>query len=194
MRLLQMTERQRLPKLVENNKIIRLTKEMNGIIEELLKENETDILDLNHLIYAAATVIMEKVTKPGKTVKSRRNENSWKVRIQSQISNWRKELSILAESGPGPDNFKLNIKKEENFSEIQSNRSQRSSTTDRKHRRRPNESEDMKEEKTSTSKINCSRKTQSNSTNIWEQKLLRSKTSHIWRKLSLTGSHYGKKK
>jgi hypothetical protein len=27
--------------------------------------------------------------------------------------------------------------------------------------------------KTSTSKINCSRKTQSNSTDIWEQKLLR---------------------
>jgi hypothetical protein len=36
-------------------------------------ENETDITDLNHLIYAAATVITEKVTKPGKTVKSRRN-------------------------------------------------------------------------------------------------------------------------
>jgi hypothetical protein len=34
-----------------------------------LKENETDVTDLNHLIYAAATVIMEKVTKPGKTVK-----------------------------------------------------------------------------------------------------------------------------
>jgi hypothetical protein len=120
-RLLQMSERQRLPKLVENNKIIRLKKEMNGIIEELMKENETDITDLNHLIYAAATVIMEKVTKPGKTVKSRRNKNSWKIRIKRQISNWRKELSILAESGPGPDNFKLNAKKKENFSEIQSN-------------------------------------------------------------------------
>jgi hypothetical protein len=44
---------------------------MNGIIEELLRENETDITDLNHLMYAAATVIMEKVTKPGKMVKSR---------------------------------------------------------------------------------------------------------------------------
>jgi hypothetical protein len=71
LRLLQMSERQRLPKLVENNQIIWLKKVMNGITEELLKENETDITDLNHLIYAAATVIMEKVTKPGKTVKSR---------------------------------------------------------------------------------------------------------------------------
>jgi hypothetical protein len=36
-----------------------------------------------------------------------------------------------------------------------------------------NESDDMKKEKTSTSKINCSGKTQSNSTDIWEQNLLR---------------------
>jgi hypothetical protein len=101
--------------LIENNKIIRLKKEMNGIIEELLKENETVITDLNHLVYAAATVITEKVTKPGKAVKSRRNKNSWKIRIQRQINNWRKKLSILAESGPGPDNFKLNIKKRSIF-------------------------------------------------------------------------------
>jgi hypothetical protein len=131
-RLLQMSERQRLPNLIENNKIIRLKKEINGIIEEILKENETDITDLNRLIYAAETVITEKVIKPGKTVKSRQNKNSWKIRIQKQISNWRKELSILVESGPGPDNFKLNIKKEKFFSEIQINRPQRSSTTDRK--------------------------------------------------------------
>jgi hypothetical protein len=32
-------------------------------------------------------------------------------KLDRKISNWRKELSILAESGPGPDNFKLNIKK-----------------------------------------------------------------------------------
>jgi hypothetical protein len=60
---------------------------MNGIIEELLKENEIEITDINHLIYAAATVITEEVTKPGKTVKSRRNKNSWKIRIHRQISN-----------------------------------------------------------------------------------------------------------
>jgi hypothetical protein len=34
---------------------------MNGIIEELLKENETDITDINHLIYVATTVITIKV-------------------------------------------------------------------------------------------------------------------------------------
>jgi hypothetical protein len=65
-RLLQMSERQRLPKVIENNKIIWLKKEMNGVIKELLKENETDITYINHLIYAAETVITEKVTKPEK--------------------------------------------------------------------------------------------------------------------------------
>jgi hypothetical protein len=72
-----MSERQRLPKLIENSKIIRLKKEMNGIIEALLKEKETNITDLNHLTYAAARVITKKVTKPTKTVKHRRNKNSW---------------------------------------------------------------------------------------------------------------------
>jgi hypothetical protein len=67
------------------------------------------------LIYAAATVITEKVTKHGKTVKSRRNKNSWKIRIQRQISNWRKDLSILAESGPGTNNSKLKVKKRKIF-------------------------------------------------------------------------------
>jgi hypothetical protein len=47
-RLLHMSERQRLPKLTENNKLLNLKKEINGIIEEVLKEDETDITDVNH--------------------------------------------------------------------------------------------------------------------------------------------------
>jgi hypothetical protein len=31
-----------------------------------LKENETNITDINHLIYAAATGIAEAITEPGK--------------------------------------------------------------------------------------------------------------------------------
>jgi hypothetical protein len=61
-----MSERQRLPKLTENNKLIHLKNEVNGITEELLKEDETDITDINHLIYAAATVITERINKPDK--------------------------------------------------------------------------------------------------------------------------------
>jgi len=38
-RLLQISERERLPKLKENSKLIKLKDEINGIIEELLEEN-----------------------------------------------------------------------------------------------------------------------------------------------------------
>jgi hypothetical protein len=113
-----MSERQRLPKLTENNKLIHLKKEVNGIIEELLKEDETDITDINHLIYAAATVITERINKPGKKVKNRRHEDSWKIRIQRQISNWRRVLSIFTESGSSSDNIKLNIKRGKFFRKI----------------------------------------------------------------------------
>jgi hypothetical protein len=39
-RLLQCPERQRLPKLKENVKLIKLKDEINGLIQELLEENE----------------------------------------------------------------------------------------------------------------------------------------------------------
>jgi hypothetical protein len=55
---------ERLPKLKENSKLIKLKKERNGIIEEILKEDQSDIKDINKfqsdikdinkLMYAAA--------------------------------------------------------------------------------------------------------------------------------------------
>jgi hypothetical protein len=60
---------------------------MNGITEELLKENETDITEINHLIHAAATVVTETATKLGKIVKNTANKDSQNIRIQRQISN-----------------------------------------------------------------------------------------------------------
>jgi len=41
---------------------------------------------------------------PVKKNKTRRNVKFCKIRIQKQISNWRKELSILAETETGSDN------------------------------------------------------------------------------------------
>jgi hypothetical protein len=63
------------------------------------------------LICAAAIVITETITKSGKTVQNIRNKDSSKLRIQRQVSNWRKELSILPKSGTHSNNIKLNIKK-----------------------------------------------------------------------------------
>jgi len=56
MKLLQMSDRERLPKLKENSKLIRLMEEINVIIEELLEEDESDINDTNYLIHATATI------------------------------------------------------------------------------------------------------------------------------------------
>jgi len=47
--------RHRLPQLRES-KLIHLKKERSRIIKELLKENETDIIDINRLIHAAVRV------------------------------------------------------------------------------------------------------------------------------------------
>ena len=79
------------------------------------EEEEMYITDINNLIYAAATIKTQILNEPSKKKKTRRNVNFWKIRMQKQISNWRKELSILAETGRGSDNGKLNRKKRKIF-------------------------------------------------------------------------------
>jgi len=67
-----MPERQRLPKLREKDKLIEIKNQINGITEELLNENETDTININHLIQSAATVTIETITEPGKTLIKRK--------------------------------------------------------------------------------------------------------------------------
>ena len=50
-----MSERESLSKLKENSKLIKHNEEIIGIIEEILEEDESDLKDINKLIYAAAT-------------------------------------------------------------------------------------------------------------------------------------------
>ena len=59
----------------------------------------------------------QTLNEPSKRIKNIRNVKFWKIRMQKQISSWRKELSIIAETGTGSDNGKLNRKKED-FSKI----------------------------------------------------------------------------
>ena len=107
-RPLQMCETDKLPKLTTDSKLIKLQVEINGVIEELLEDDEMDITDINNRIYAAATIITQTLNEPSKKNKYRRNVKFWKIRMQKQISSWRKELSIIAETGIGSDNGKLN--------------------------------------------------------------------------------------
>ena len=90
-RLLQMREREKLPKLKTNSKLIKFQEEINGVIDELLEEEEMDIADIKNLIYAAATTVTQTLNKPSKKNKTRRNVKFWKIRMQKQISKWRKE-------------------------------------------------------------------------------------------------------
>jgi hypothetical protein len=39
--------------------LIKLEEEINGVIDELLEEDELNITDINNLIYAAATIITQ---------------------------------------------------------------------------------------------------------------------------------------
>jgi len=68
-RLLQMCEREKLPKLKTNSKLIKFQEEINGVIDELLEEEEMDITDINNLIYAAATIITQTLNEPSKKTK-----------------------------------------------------------------------------------------------------------------------------
>jgi ribosome-binding protein aMBF1 (putative translation factor) len=74
-----------------------------------------EITDINNLICAAATIMTQTMNEPSKRSKNRRNVKFWKIRMQQQISSWRRESSIVVETGTGSDNGKLNRKKRKVF-------------------------------------------------------------------------------
>ena len=89
-----------------------------------------NITDINNLLYAAATNMTQTLNEPSKRNKSRRDVKFWKIRMQKQISSWRKELSIIAETGQALIMESL-TEKEEDFSKIQSDKHKGSCTVDR---------------------------------------------------------------
>ena len=95
--------------------MIKLQEEINGVTEELLEEDEMNITAINNLIYAAATIVTQTLNELSKRSKNRRDVKFWKIRMKKQICSWRKELSIIAETGTGSDNGKLNRKKRKIF-------------------------------------------------------------------------------
>jgi len=65
-RLLQISDDEKLPRLKSNSKLISLKEEINGVFEELLKEDEINITDINNMIFAAATIMTQILNKPNK--------------------------------------------------------------------------------------------------------------------------------
>ena len=86
LRLLQMSERGKLPKLKTNSKLIKLQEQIKGVIEEHLAEDEMDITYINNLIYAAATIMTQTLNEPSKRSKNRGGFKFWKIRMQKRIS------------------------------------------------------------------------------------------------------------
>jgi hypothetical protein len=68
-------------------------------MEEILDEKDLNITELNHLIYAAATVITEEMNGTGecKLQTQRSKTPPWVRRMQGSINDIRKEFSALVE-------------------------------------------------------------------------------------------------
>ena len=62
-------------------------------MEELFEEDQMNITDINNLIYAAATIMTQTLNEHSKRSKNRRDVKFWKIRMQKQISSWRKVIN-----------------------------------------------------------------------------------------------------
>jgi len=80
-------------------KIKAIMQTANKAMEEILDGKDLNITQLNHLIYAAATVITEEINGTGeyKLETQRSKTPPWVRRTQESINDIRKELSALVE-------------------------------------------------------------------------------------------------
>src|SRR5215469_4113401 len=94
-----MDNRPRLQKLQNMFKLNVIMKTANEAVGEILDEKDLNIIELNHLIYTAATVITEEIHGMGEyRLQTRRSTTPLWVRcIQGRINDIRKELSALVE-------------------------------------------------------------------------------------------------
>ena len=90
--------------------MIKLEEEINGVLEELLEEDEMNRTYINNLIHAAGTIMTLTLNEPSKRNKNRRDVMFGKIRMQKQINSGRKEFSIIT-IVTGSANGKLNRKK-----------------------------------------------------------------------------------
>ena len=80
-------------------KIKAIIQMANKAMEEILDGKDLNITELNHLIYAEATVIIEEINGIGeyKLETQRSKTPPWIRRIQESINDIRKKLSVLVE-------------------------------------------------------------------------------------------------
>lgn len=91
-----------------------LIKHANTALTQIKREQLLTFEELNHLIYAAATVVTEKAGKASKVRKRRirrHKQPKWKERIQKQVKEMRAELSLITEIENGNNSENINKKK-----------------------------------------------------------------------------------
>jgi TolA-binding protein len=96
---IEIDKRPRLQKLYNMFKIKAVEKLANKIMEGILEEKDLNITELNHPIYATATVITEEINETAgcKIGTQKLQQPPWVRHIQGSIKDIRKELSVLVE-------------------------------------------------------------------------------------------------
>jgi hypothetical protein len=91
--------RPRLQRLHNVSKLKVIMIMANEAIEEILNQTHLNINELNHFIYAAATIITEEINGIGeyKPQTQRSKPPTWVTRIQGSTNYIRKDLSALIE-------------------------------------------------------------------------------------------------
>jgi hypothetical protein len=122
--------RPRLQTLHNMSKLKAIIIMANEAIEEILDQTDLIISKLNHLIYAAATVITEEINGTGeyKLLTQRKKLPPWFRHIQGSINDMRKNLLVLIEIKWDSRKVKntkrarllkkYNIEKEENLDQL----------------------------------------------------------------------------
>lgn len=113
-KLMSMSDRPKLIKLIENKQFKTLLKRVDHILQNLISI-DIPITELNHTHFGAALFIQrqlapdhdEKHTKANR--KSSKKDHPWKVKLQKKIQKLRAELSLLSSTGPPTRHLALKI-------------------------------------------------------------------------------------
>ena len=106
-----MKQRRKLSKLKNYKKLKRVVKILDKIIEETSTDN-MDLTTTNQMQYTAALLITNKKTptKPATNRKPRGGPPAWQQRLQKQIDQLRRDISILTEYTNGNTTSKVRRK------------------------------------------------------------------------------------
>ena len=96
-----MNDREHLPKIQNNSKNKKKIRLSNEEMRQIIKSTKPDITGLNEIIYATAKTISPKCSNKKQRKQMKRKKPAWKEKIEKEIEQMRRELSILTELKKG---------------------------------------------------------------------------------------------